>query len=57
MPRDKQMPEVYGALDRILGETPYLTGQDFTVADLAVASTLIWVPMMVKEVSHGGGQT
>lgn len=47
--RDKQLPEVYGALDRMLGEAPYLTGQDFTVADLAVASTLIWMPMMVKE--------
>jgi glutathione S-transferase len=45
---------VYGTLDTLLGEAPYLTGQDFTVADVAVASTITWLPMMVKEVSICG---
>lgn len=52
--KDKQLPEVMGALDQLLATQPYVAGPEFTVADVAVASTLTWLPSMVPEAKTDG---
>jgi glutathione S-transferase len=39
---EKQLARPLGVLDGVLGPTPYLLGERFTVADLNVASILAW---------------
>jgi glutathione S-transferase len=39
---EKTLAEPLGVLDGVLGHTPYLLGNHFTVADLNVASILAW---------------
>ncbi|MEO0838531.1 MAG: glutathione S-transferase family protein, partial [Cyanobacteria bacterium J06643_5] len=46
--RDKEMPKLMNPLNEILGKQPYLLGEEFTVADVAVGSMLNYIPMMLK---------
>src|SRR5208282_1508265 len=39
---EKTLAQPLGVLDGVLGRTPYVLGQNFTVADLNVASILAW---------------
>ncbi len=48
--REKELPRLAGALNEILGKHPYILGDEFTVADVAVGSILAYVPMMLKDV-------
>lgn len=45
--RDKEVPQLLNALTKILGNNPYLLGQEFTVVDIAVGSILAYVPLML----------
>jgi glutathione S-transferase len=46
-----RFPKPLGVLDRALSERPWLAGDAFTVADLNVASVLLWAPMAGLELS------
>ena len=45
--REKETPQLLNALSVILGNTPYLLGEEFTVVDVAVGSMLAYVPLML----------
>ena len=45
--RDKEVPKLLPALSKILNQTPYILGSEFTVVDVAVGSILAYVPMML----------
>lgn len=45
--REKEVPKLLTALSGILERTPYILGEKFTVADVAVGSILAYVPMML----------
>ena len=45
--RDKEVPKLLTALSKILEQTPYVLGDEFTVVDVAVGSILAYVPMML----------
>lgn len=51
--RDREMPRLMTALNSILEKQPYLLGEEFSVADVAVGSLLAYIPMMLKEVDLG----
>lgn len=48
--RDREMPALMTGLSSILEKQPFLLGQDFSVADVAVGSMLAYIPIMLKEV-------
>lgn len=52
--KDQQRPEVFEVLDKLLSQTAYIAGDDFTVADVALASSLIWMPAMAPEAKADG---
>lgn len=45
--REKEVPTLLTALSKILNQTPYILGSEFTVVDVAVGSMLAYVPMML----------
>ena len=45
--REKEVPKLLTALSEILAKTPYILGEQFSVADAAVGSILAYVPMML----------
>ena len=45
--REKEVPKLLSALSKILSDRPYLLGDEFSVADVAVGSILAYVPMML----------
>ena len=45
--REKEVPKLLTALSKILEQTPYILGNEFTVVDVAVGSILAYVPMML----------
>jgi len=46
--RAKEMPQLLTPLNRTLSQQPFLLGDEFTVADLAVGTGLLYVGMTVK---------
>lgn len=48
--RDREMPRLMTALNSILEKQPFLLGEEFSVADVAVGSMLAYIPMVLKEV-------
>lgn len=46
--REGEMPKLMTPLDQILAQQPFLLGEDFTVADVAVGSYLAYIPLMLQ---------
>jgi glutathione S-transferase len=46
--REREMPKLLTSLNQIFQQQPFLLGEEFTVADVAVGSILAYVPMMLK---------
>lgn len=46
--RDKEMPKLLTPLSEMLQSQPFILGEEFTAADVAVGSILAYVPMMLK---------
>ena len=46
--REREMPKLLTALEKILASQPYLLGKEFSVADVAVGSMLAYIPMLLK---------
>ncbi len=46
--REREMPKLMTALNQILEKQPFLLGDDFSVADVAVGSILAYIPLMLK---------
>jgi glutathione S-transferase len=45
----KETPHLLGKLDALLGGRKYLVGEQFSAADVAVASLLNYVPVVIKD--------
>ena len=46
--RERETPRLLTPLNEIFQRQPFLTGEEFTVADVAVGSILAYIPMMLK---------
>ncbi len=46
--REKETPRLLTPLNKIFESKPYLMGEEFNVADIAVGSILAYIPMMLK---------
>lgn len=46
--REQETPKLLTPLNQIFDRQPFLLGDEFTVADVAVGSILAYVPMMLK---------
>ncbi len=46
--REREMPRLMTPLDEIFSKQPFLLGDSFTVADVAVGSYLNYIPIMLK---------
>jgi glutathione S-transferase len=46
--REREMPKLMPPLNEILGQQPFILGEEFTVADVAVGSVLGYIPIMLK---------
>lgn len=48
--REREMPKLLTPLNEILSKQPFIMGEEFTVADIAVGSILCYIPLMLKDV-------
>lgn len=46
--REKEMPRLFSSLSTVLANQPFLLGDRFTAADVAVGAYLVYVPLMLK---------
>lgn len=46
--REKETPRLLSPLNQMLKDQPFIMGNSFTVADVAVGSLLAYIPMMLK---------
>jgi len=46
--REKETPRLLSPLNEIFSKQPFLMGDQFTVADVAVGAMLAYIPMMLK---------
>lgn len=46
--RERELPRLFTPLNEIFERQPFLLGDEFTVADVAVGSILAYIPMMLK---------
>ncbi len=46
--REREMPRLMGILTDILSKQPFIMGNEFTVADVAVGSILAYIPILLK---------
>jgi glutathione S-transferase len=46
--RERETPRLLQPLDDIFAQQSFLTGEDFTVADVAIGSSLAYIQMMLK---------
>jgi glutathione S-transferase len=46
--REKETPRLLSPLNQLLEAQPFIMGDSFTVADVAVGSLLAYIPMMLK---------
>jgi len=46
--REKEMPRLLTPLNEIFKSQPFLMGDEFTIADVAVGSILAYVPIMLQ---------
>lgn len=46
--RERETPRLLTPLNQMLGEHPFLMGDEFSVVDVAVGSMLAYIPMMLK---------
>jgi glutathione S-transferase len=46
--RDREMPRLLAPLNQILDRQPFLLGDQFSAADVAVGSMLAYMPLMLK---------
>jgi len=46
--REQAMPRLVGGLDALLANQPFVAGDQFSAADVAVGSILFYIPLMLK---------
>lgn len=52
--RERWMPDVMGNLNNYLSDKQWLEGDDFTVADVAMGSYLLYIPAFCPQVGLAG---
>lgn len=48
-PRERALPSILASLDALLGERPFLAGEEFTVADVAVGAYFSYIPRFLGD--------